>query len=149
MGAALDTAAAVRLAAMNLLARREHGRVELARKLRRAGAADELIDSALDRLQEQGLFSESRYLESYIRSRARAGCGPLRIREELGQRGISRSDIEQALADSGIDWDENLQDLGQRRFGSKPADLRERARQSRFLLYRGFAHDAVSRLLGR
>lgn len=149
MGAALDTAAAVRLAAMNLLARREHGRVELARKLRRAGAADELIDSALDRLQEQGLFSESRYLESYIRSRARAGFGPLRLREELGQRGISRSDIEQALADSGIDWDENLHELWQRRFGCKPADLRERARQSRFLLYRGFAHDAVARLLGR
>ncbi len=147
MGAPLDTAAAVRLAAMNLLARREHGRVELERKLQRAGAAAELIAEALDRLQQQGLLDESRYLESYIRSRAAAGFGPLRIREELTQRGIPRSEIAEALDASGIDWQDNLQALWQRRFGVRPADARERARQGRFLLYRGFPHEMVSRVL--
>src|SRR3546814_21124082 len=80
---------------MDLLARREHGRVELARKLRQRGAPPELIEQALDRLCEQGLLSESRYLESFVRSRANAGYGPLRIREELAQRGLARADIEQ------------------------------------------------------
>ncbi|MEK1907640.1 MAG: recombination regulator RecX, partial [Pseudomonas sp.] len=58
MAQVLDTLVAVRRTAMDLLARREHGRVELARKLRQRGAADELIDSALDRLAEEGLLSE-------------------------------------------------------------------------------------------
>ena len=48
---------------MDLLARREHGRVELTRKLRQRGADPEMIDAALDRLTEEGLLSESRYLE--------------------------------------------------------------------------------------
>ena len=106
MAAVLDNPVAVRRAAMDLLARREHGRVELARKLRQRGAPPDLIEQALDRLCEQGLLSESRYLESFVRSRANAGYGPLRIREELAQRGLPRADIEQALRDSGFDWSE-------------------------------------------
>lgn len=147
MAVVLDSPAAVRRAAMDLLARREHGRAELARKLRQRGAAAELIDSALERLVEEGLLSDQRFLESFIRSRAQSGFGPLRIREELGQRGLPRGLIEQALADSPIDWAENLHELWLRRFGVLPEDARERARQGRFLVYRGFAHDAVSRLL--
>src|SRR5476649_1755150 len=97
MSAVLDTPVAIRRTAMDLLARREHGRVELTRKLRQRGALPELIEPALDRLTEEGLLSESRYLESFVSYRARSGYGPLRIREELGQRGLQRSDIEQAL----------------------------------------------------
>ena len=98
MSIALDNPVAVRRAAMDLLARREHGRVELTRKLRSRGAADELIEAALDRLAEEGLLSEARYLEAFVSYRARSGYGPLRIREELTQRGLARSDVEQACA---------------------------------------------------
>ncbi|HEX5842944.1 MAG TPA: regulatory protein RecX, partial [Pseudomonas sp.] len=91
MSIALDNPVAVRRAAMDLLARREHGRVELTRKLRNRGAADELIEAALDRLAEEGLLSEARYMEAFVGYRARAGYGPLRIREELTQRGLARS----------------------------------------------------------
>lgn len=148
MAAVLDNPVAVRRAAMDLLARREHGRVELTRKLRQRGAPPDLIEPALDRLCEQGLLSESRYLESYVRSRANAGYGPLRIREELAQRGLPRADIEQALRDSGFDWTEQLRDLWQRKFaGQLPADARERAKQGRFLSYRGYSLEMISRLL--
>jgi len=147
MAVVLDSPAAVRRAAMDLLARREHSRAELARKLRQRGAGAELIDTALERLSEEGLLSDERFLESFIRSRANAGYGPLRIREELNQRGLPRATVERALADSPIDWAENLRELWQRRFATPPADARERAKQGRFLLYRGFAHEAVSRLL--
>ncbi|MCQ4349079.1 recombination regulator RecX [Pseudomonas stutzeri] len=143
----LDNPVAVRRVAMDLLARREHGRAELARKLRQRGAADALIDAALERLVEEGLLSDRRFLESYVRSRASAGYGPLRIREELTRRGLSRSAVEQALEDCGIDWANNLRELWRRRFGVLPGDARERGRQGRFLLQRGFPHDAVSRLL--
>lgn len=148
MSSVLDNPVAVRRAAMDLLARREHGRVELTRKLRSRGAADELIEAALDRLAEEGLLSEARYLEAFVGYRARAGYGPLRIREELTQRGLARSDIEQALRDSGIDWREQLEDTWRRKFaGELPVDARERARQGRFLSYRGYPLDLIGRLL--
>ena len=143
----LDNPAAVRRVAMDLLARREHGRVELTRKLRQRGATDELIDAALDRLAEQGLLSEARYLHSFVASRAHGGHGPLRIREELAQRGLPRDAIEQALNEAEIDWNEQLRAVWQRKFGQLPVDARERAQQGRFLAYRGYPLDLIGRLL--
>jgi regulatory protein len=133
---------------MDLLARREHGRVELTRKLRQRGATPELIEPALDKLVEEGLLSEARYLESFVSYRARSGYGPLRIREELTQRGLQRAEIEQALRDCGFNWQEKMLETWERKFGGDlPVDARERARQGRFLSYRGYAVDMVGRLL--
>ncbi|ROO40835.1 recombination regulator RecX [Pseudomonas sp. AF76] len=147
MTAVLDTLVAVRRTAMDLLARREHGRVELTRKLRQRGACDELIETTLDRLTQEGLLSEARYLESFVSYRARSGYGPLRIREELGQRGLQRSDIEQALRESGIDWQDQLMETWRRKFsGHLPVDARERAKQGRFLAYRGYSLEMINRL---
>lgn len=142
----LDSPAAVRRAAMDLLARREHARAELSRKLRQRGASSELIEPALDRLAEEGLLSDSRYLESFIRKRAMAGCGPLRIREELAQSGVPRAAIEQALAQSGFDWLEQAREVWRRKFEGAPQDARERAKQARFLSYRGFSAEQIGRL---
>ncbi|MDP9501878.1 recombination regulator RecX [Pseudomonas protegens] len=148
MTAVLDTLVAVRRTAMDLLARREHGRVELTRKLRQRGAPPEMIEAALDRLTEEGLLSESRYLESFVSYRARSGYGPMRIREELSQRGLQRGDIDLALRECGIDWQEQLRDVWQRKFaGQLPVDARERAKQGRFLSYRGYSMDMIGRLL--
>ncbi|WP_309675310.1 recombination regulator RecX [Pseudomonas sp.] len=147
MTAVLDTLVAVRRTAMDLLARREHGRVELTRKLRQRGALPEMIETALDRLTEEGLLSESRYLESFVSYRSRSGYGPLRIREELSQRGLQRTDIELALRESGINWQEQLEDTWRRKFsGHLPIDARERAKQGRFLSYRGYSMEMISRL---
>ena len=148
MTAVLDNLVAVRRTAMDLLARREHGRVELTRKLRQRGACPDMIDIALDRLTEEGLLSESRYLESYISYRAGSGYGPLRIREELNQRGLSRGDVEEAIRESGFNWQEQLEDTWRRKFaGSLPEDAKERARQGRFLSYRGYSLEMIGRLL--
>lgn len=147
MPTVLDTPAAIRRAAMDLLARREHGRAELSRKLRQRGATAELIDPALDRLAEEGLLNESRYLEAFIASKARSGYGPLRIREELGQRGLPRGEIDKALAEADVDWRAQLHDVWRRKFPRLPQDARERAQQGRFLSYRGFSMEAINRLL--
>ena len=80
--------------------------------------------------------------------RANAGYGPLRIREELNQRGLPRGDIEQALRDSGFDWNEQLRDVWQRKFaGTLPKEPKERAKQGRFLSYRGYPPEMIGRLL--
>ena len=107
-----------------------------------------MIEHELDRLADEGLLSETRYLESYISSRARSGYGPSRIREELTQRGLPRGEVEQALREAGIDWLAQLADVWRRKFsGQLPGDPRERARQTRFLVYRGFSMESVGRLL--
>ncbi len=147
MPVVLDSPAAVRRAAMDLLARREHSRIELSRKLRSRGAPDELIEPALDKLADEGLLSEARYLESFVRMRANAGYGPLRIREELVQRGVPREMVEQALRSSGYDWNVQLHEVWLRKFGELPGDQRERARQGRFLSYRGYPLELIGRLL--
>nr|WP_314478233.1 recombination regulator RecX [uncultured Pseudomonas sp.] len=148
MPAVLDTPVAIRRAAMDLLARREHGRVELTRKLLQRGASQAMIEHELDRLSEEGLLSEARYLESFIRYRSSSGYGPARIREELGQRGLARGDIDAALRESQIDWSERLHEVWQRKYaGQRPEDPKARAQQMRFLAYRGFPMDMIGRLL--
>lgn len=147
--AVLDNSIAIRKVAMDILAMREHGRIELKRKLLRKGALPELIDAVLDQLTEDKLLSEHRYLESYIRSRANNGYGPLRIQQELMERGLNKADIHQALQEAGYDWQEQLEALWQRKFGSPPIDAKEKAKQGRFLLYRGFYMDAISKLLNK
>ncbi len=143
----LDTPVSIRRAAMNLLARREHGHVELARKLRLRGADAEMIEVELQRLTDDGLLSEQRYLESYIRSRANEGRGPMRIREELTQRGLARELVEYALAEAVNDWPAQMEDLWRRRFSGRVVDLKDKAKQSRFLAQRGYAVDDIRRLL--
>ncbi len=143
----LDTPTAVRRVAMDLLARREHSVLELQRKLRQRGAEPELIESELQKLQDEGLLSEQRYLESYIRSRGLSGRGPVRIREELDRRGLNRQDIDCALDEADVDWQEQMQDLWQRKFGEKPVDQKTWAKQARFLVYRGYPLDWVQKLL--
>ena len=143
----LDTPVSIRRAAMNLLARREHGHVELARKLKLRGADARMIEVELQCLTEDGLLSEERYLESYVRSRANEGRGPMRIREELTQRGLARADVDQALSEAQVDWDERMRELWQRRFDGQIVDIKDKAKQSRFLAQRGYALDAIRSLL--
>lgn len=145
----LDTPIAIRKIAMDILALREHGRVELKRKLLRKGALPDLVDAVLDELTADKLLSEQRYLESYIRSRAHSGYGPLRIQQELIERGISKTDAQQALAKTDHDWHEQLLAVWQRKFNQLPQDQKEKAKQGRFLLYRGFSMDMVSQLLNK
>ena len=135
-----------RRAAMDLLARREHSRRELFDKLRDRFPAEQLA-AELDQLGREGLQSDARFCESFVRSRALRGYGPQRIALELRQRGIAAELVAQALAAGEIDWQQQLRDLSERRFGGRPAtDARERARRWRFLQQRGFGADLMRAL---
>ena len=131
----------VRLQAMNLLARREHLRQELAQKLgKRFGAdATDEIAAVLDDLQAESLLSDQRFTESYIRQRVSKGYGPDRIRQELRQKGVAGELLEIALEQAEIDWVERAAEVRLKKFGpTPPPDFKEKARQLRFLNYRGF-----------
>ncbi|WP_018988422.1 recombination regulator RecX [Aromatoleum toluclasticum] len=132
--------------ALRHLARREHSRAELVRKLAPHGSAEE-IDEVLDRLTELGLLSDHRFAEAWVRSKA-ARFGTARLRRELAQRGVGRDTIDAALDGEAVEDDiERARALWRGKFGATPADAREWARQARFLQGRGFGTDVIRKIL--
>lgn len=135
---------------MDLLARREHGRAELEQKLRRKGVVDAAsLDRVLDQLESDGLLSEQRFLDAYIRSRINAGFGPLKISAELRQKNIADCAARLALEGYHDCWQDVMLAARHKKFGHQGSvkDRESLARQFRFLLYRGFPHDLIQQAL--
>ena len=140
---------AVRTAALALLAGRDFGRAELVRRLERRGFREERVAAVVEQLVSERLLSETRFIEQFIRQHAGRGHGPARIRAELRERGVPESEIEAGLDAAAEDWPALARDVRRRRFGvSPPGDYAERARQARFLQYRGFSHEQIRAALG-
>ena len=134
----------VEIAAVRLLARREHGSAELKRKLAAKGHDTAAVERVVEKLGTKRLVSDERFVTGFIHHHARRGQGPVRIRAELRQQGISEEQIEQALSDADIEWVTIAAEVCRRKFGVKaPVGLAERAKQSRFLQYRGFTADQI------
>lgn len=140
-----NVAAKVRLSAMNLLARREYSRAELEQKLSTKYAdCKGLVPGVLDRLAEQGLQSDERYVLSFCRARISRGQGRQRIINELRQRGIDSIMAESVLDGLEVDWFELASDVARRRFHNKQAENpRDIIKRMRFLQYRGFNQDQI------
>ena len=138
----------LRYSAMGLLARREHSRRELFDKLQRRAESQQQLEMLLDQLQEQGLQSDDRFAESFLRGRFNRGQGVNRIQQDLRQKEVAAEIISRVLDECGVDWFKAAQDCREKRFGLEaPADRKEHARQVRFLLYRGFNYDQVQEAL--
>ncbi|WP_421866805.1 regulatory protein RecX [Motiliproteus sp.] len=132
----------LRQSAYGLLSRREYSRLELRRKLAGADVDSTLLEQLLDQLQQQGLQSDQRFCESFIRSRIGRGQGEVRIVQELRQRGIDEELTRGQLEACEQDWFELARGVRQRRFGEQPPqDQKQWAKQLRFLLYRGFSQE--------
>jgi regulatory protein len=139
----------VRTAALALLAGRDFGRTELVRRLGRRGYRDEVVAAVVAGLVAERLLSESRFVEQFIRQHAGRGHGPARIRAELRERGVPEAEIEAGLDAATEDWAALARDVRRRRFGvSPPGDYAVRARQARFLQYRGFSNEQIRAALG-
>ncbi|MGD8177057.1 regulatory protein RecX [Marinimicrobium sp. ARAG 43.8] len=142
----------IRLAAMNLLARREHSRAELHEKLSRRfsdTAMAEQLNEVLERLKEQSLQSDERFAEAFVRSRESQGKGPMRIMQELRFKGVDDSLIDACLDDRDERWWALAREVRVKRFGDQPVlSPKDKAKQARFLQYRGFspeqARDAIA-----
>lgn len=125
--------------AVMMLARREHSRHELMFKLTRDDYSADEASSAIDELIAAGLQSDERFCEVFIRSRVARGQGPIKIEAELRERGIDSASIALELEAAAVDWRQLAGEALQKRFGTPPADMKERARQLRFLASRGFS----------
>ena len=124
---------------MRLLARREHSVEELRRKLLSRGYLPETLEPVIQKLTGKRLVSDERFISTFVHHHAKRGQGPVRIRAELRQQGIADSQVEEALRSAEFDWVQLAREVRRRRFGATaPRSLGERAKQARFLQYRGF-----------
>ena len=136
----------LRAQAVRLLARREYARAELEARLVAKGATRDEIAAVLDELSALGYVSNERFARAFAEQKS-GGYSRQRISRELKAKGIDADDIAVALASAGVEDAPTLEALWHRRFGSPPANDREKARQVRFLQARGFSLSAILALL--
>jgi regulatory protein len=132
--------------ALRLLSQREHSRAELERKLTRYEEEPGSLARVLDELAAKDFISEPRVVASVLNQRA-ARSGALRVRQELQAKGIAPEAIAEAVAGLQATEVERAAHLWRRRFDAAPADARERAKQARFLLARGFSGAVVAKVM--
>ena len=126
-------------AALKMLMRREHSKLELFNKLQLKDYDDGIINSTITKLAEQNYQSDERFAEAFILMRFNQGKGPIKIALELKLRGISSFDL------SDFDWFKSAKDIRKKKFGDDSSlDYIEKAKQKRFLQSRGFGLDQIN-----
>ena len=134
--------------ALRLLARREHSRQELERKLQVHAADEADLAAALDQLQAKGFIDEQRVADSVVHRRA-PGLGTARVKAELRAKGLDDELVAQTVVSLQATEAERATGVWQKKFGAAPADATARARQMRFLAARGFSPEVVRRVVPR
>ena len=135
--------------AVHLLSIREHGKLELARKLtQKLPECSQCLDDVLAALEAKGYLSEQRYVEAFIRKEQALGHGLIRIKAALREKGADADVVSDVLAMDDTDWRALAQQVRIKKFGTTLAtDKTEQAAQMRFLSYRGFDSDTIRYVL--
>ncbi len=136
---------AVREIALGLLARREHSRRELVLKLRARECPDKLVQEAIDKLSDEGMQSDTRFAESFVRNRVDRGAGPLRVKAELLARGLDDETMESALEQFKDWWKDLAAEAYSKRYGDEPVvDYKDKTKRMSFLQSRGFTAEQIN-----
>jgi len=133
--------------ALRLLSQREHSRLELERKLSAHETEPGTLAKALDELQARGFISEERVIESVVHRRG-AKLGTARLKQELQAKGLSGAAVTEALEQLRSTELERAREVWARKFGEPATEPKEKARQVRFLISRGFAAEVVRKVVG-
>lgn len=133
---------------MDLLANREHSRLELRQKLIARSFSEAIIDQVLQELTQDNLLSEERFAEMLVRTRANRGYGPVRIRFELREKGVPEETIDLFIQDTDESWVAIAKIVREKKFGKIPPDeFTAKQKQSRFLQQRGFTQTQIKRAI--
>ncbi len=136
--------ARARASALGSLAMREHSSSELYQKLLNKSHPESIVVALIADLQTSGLLSDIRFAESYWRMRSSRGYGPIRIKQELRQRGVSKQLIDQTLITADLNFESLICLFYEKKYCGKPwRDLKEKAKRQNFLYRRGFSHDLI------
>jgi regulatory protein len=135
--------------AMDFLARREYGQRELIDKLVSGGFEPEVATAAVLRLAAEGLQDDRRFIEGFAQSRINQGKGPVRLQADLRQRGLDSGLIAEVLEGLSADWRALAQEVRRKKFGAgMPKNFSDKAKQMRFLQYRGFSQAQIESAVG-
>ncbi|WP_297197444.1 recombination regulator RecX [uncultured Pluralibacter sp.] len=143
--------------AIRILAMRDHSEHELRRKLGQpvmtkngpepADAPPEDVEKVIAWCYECRYLDDARFARQFIASRGRKGYGPARIRQELNQKGLARTEIDSALYDCETDWQQQAREQAQRKFGEPlPVTFAEKVKVQRFLLNRGYLMEDIQNI---
>lgn len=129
-----------------LLAIRDHSQQELAQKLNRKGYPTEEIAAILTEFVDKNWLNDQDFAAQLIDQALRKQQGPLKVRQQLQQKGVSSDDSALAMEAIDVsDWAEAARGAWEKRFGEAPTDAKAAAKQWRFLAQRGFAQDHIRR----
>jgi regulatory protein len=129
-----------------LLARREHSRAELARKLAPRAESPGVLERLLDELARRNQLSDERYAEARARQLARK-YGAARIAHDLRTKGIADETAAGASAVAAGDEIERAREILRRKYSTPAATREELARRARFLQSRGFSYEVIRRVV--
>lgn len=142
----LKTKPTLKARALRYLSIREYSPAELERKLLPYVTQDDDLAALLVWLQERGFLSETRFVETYVR-RQSARYGNARVLMELQRQGVSAAALYRAESEMRDNELERAQSVWQKKFGIVPSDMREKARQFRFMQQRGFSGKVIRQVL--
>lgn len=133
--------------ALRLLARREHTRAELARKLSAYCEDPGELERVLEDLEQRGWISERRVVEQIVHAR-RPRYGARRIERDLRQKGVTDDAVAAAVDGLKAGEFEAAREVWRRKFGGgQPRRPADRARQVRFLQGRGFDLEVILKVI--
>ena len=136
--------------AMDLLARREYGFAELVGRVKAAGFDGDVATSVVTVLSDENLQDDERFAESFARAKMGRGTGPLRIRQALLEKGLAEGLVDRAVMALDADWIAEARQVREKKFGGEPPDeYNAKAKQMRFLQYRGFDHEQIRAAMRR
>jgi regulatory protein len=138
-----DTPLELKVRALRYLARREHSRAELARKLAPHAESPQAVETVLDDLANRRQLSDERYAEvrSHWLSRK---YGAAKIRQDLKAHGVAEAVIERVSADGDL---EKAKAILARKYRAVATTRDEKARRARFLQSRGFSYEIIRKVL--
>lgn len=132
--------------ALACLSRREYSRLELKRKLAPHAEDEREVESLLDDFATRGWLSEARFTEQIVHAR-RGKYGAQRITQELKEKGVSADAVAAILPELRDSELETARAVWMKKFGALPQDARERGKQMRFLMSRGFGSGIIAKVL--
>ena len=135
-----DTKIEIRRVAINHLSRRDYTKHELLVRLNQRFESPEEVEEVVENLSLEGLQSDGRFAESFIRYRIQKGFGPIRIRKELQERGVEENLLSVSLEVFELDWEKKAIEVLDKKFGKTICeDFQEIAKRARFMEHRGFS----------
>lgn len=135
--------------AVGLLAKREYSYQTLRTTLSRYVQSREdihTLDRVLEQLQEKGYLSNKRFAQVRTQTRLRQ-YGNRRIAQELRRNGIDESLIHETMKEFGQEEETRCREIWKRKFGRQPETPKERDKQIRYFLYRGFSYRVIQKVI--